>query len=343
MSLPPRKISIAPMLDWTDRFYRYFARQITRHTWLYTEMVNTGAILHGQRERFLKFDACEHPLAIQLGGSEPAALASCARIAEEWGYDEVNLNVGCPSERVQSGSFGACLMAEPLHVADCMKAMQDQVSIPVTIKHRIGIDDVESYDYLRQFVETVARHSDTRVFIVHARNAILKGLSPKQNREIPPLKYHYVYQLKQEFPELEIHINGGITSLEQAQAHLQHVDGVMIGREAYHNPYCLAEVDRLIYGDDHPVPSREAIIHAIMGFVESEVASGVPLKHIARHILGLYQGLPGARHWRRMLSDATLLKPNDPQLLFKAIEDLHQRASQRADHASVAVSDSVSA
>ena len=209
-ALPPRRIAVAPMLDWTDRFCRYFLRLITRHAWLYTEMVTTGALVHGDRQRFLRFDETETPVALQLGGSEAADLARCAVWAEQWGYDEINLNVGCPSERVQSGAFGACLMAEPQLVADCLKAMQDKVSIPVTVKHRIGIDQVEDYDYLRNFVETVARQSDTRVFVVHARNAILKGLSPKENREIPPLKYPYVYQLKRDFPELEILINGGI-------------------------------------------------------------------------------------------------------------------------------------
>ncbi|MCB6183849.1 tRNA dihydrouridine(20/20a) synthase DusA [Leeia sp. TBRC 13508] len=329
MSLPPRKLAIAPMLDWTDRFYRYFARQITKHTWLYTEMVNTGAILHGNQERHLKFDECEHPVALQLGGSERNDLAACAKIAQEWGYDEVNLNVGCPSERVQSGAFGACLMAEPDHVADCLKAMQDQVSIPVTIKHRIGIDDVESYDYLREFVANVAQKSETTVFIVHARNAILKGLSPKENREIPPLKYDYVYRLKAEFPELEILINGGIKTLPDTFTHLQHVDGVMIGREAYHNPYLLANVDAEIYGDDHPVLSREEVIANIMPFVEGCIAEGVPLRHISRHILGLYQGLPGARHWRRQLSDANLLKANQASLISETVKLMEAHLSRR--------------
>lgn len=318
-ALPPRRLAIAPMLDWTDRFYRYFFRQISRHAWLYTEMVNTGAILHGDRERFLRFDPLEQPVALQLGGSDPADLARCARLAEQWGYDEVNLNVGCPSERVQSGSFGACLMAEPSLVADCLQAMQDQVTIPVTVKHRIGINDVEHYDYLRQFVETVATCSYTKVFIVHARNAILKGLSPKENREIPPLKYPYVYQLKAEFPELEILINGGITTLEQAEGHLQHVDGVMIGREAYHNPYALIQTDARLYGDPHPLPTRTSVLQAFLPFVEQELRAGVPLKFMARHILGLFQGCHGARVWRRMLSDASRLRANDPQLLLEAL------------------------
>ena len=321
MPLPPRTLSIAPMLDWTDRFYRQFARQITRHTWLYTEMVTTGALLHGNRDRFLRFDPCEQPIALQLGGSDPAALAQCAKVAEQWGYDEVNLNVGCPSERVQEGSFGACLMAEPQLVADCVKAMRDVVSIPVTVKHRIGIDKVEEYDYLRNFVDVVAA-AGCQTFIVHARNAILKGLSPKQNREIPPLKYDYVYRLKQQRPELEIIINGGITTLEQTDEHLRHVDGVMIGREAYHNPYLLVEADARYYGDHHAQPSRAEIIEALMPFVEQEVKDGVPLKIITRHILGLFQGMRGARYWRRQLSDHVQLKPNDPQLIVQTLQQM---------------------
>lgn len=321
MPLPSRTLSIAPMLDWTDRFYRQFARHITRHTWLYTEMVTTGALIHGNRDRFLRFDPCEQPIALQLGGSDPVALARCAKLAEQWGYDEVNLNVGCPSERVQEGSFGACLMAEPQLVADCVKAMRDVVSIPVTVKHRIGIDKVEEYDYLRNFVEVVAA-AGCETFIVHARNAILKGLSPKQNREVPPLKYDYVYQLKRERPELEIIINGGITTLEQTDEHLRQVDGVMIGREAYHNPYLLVDADRRYYNDDHPQPSRADIIEALMPFVENEVKDGVPLKIISRHILGLFQGMRGARYWRRQLSDHVLLKPNNPQLIMQTLQQM---------------------
>ena len=309
------------MMDWTDRHCRYLHRLLTRHTLLYTEMVTTGALLHGNRDRFLRFDPCEQPIALQLGGSDPAALAQCAKIAEQWGYDEVNLNVGCPSERVQEGSFGACLMAEPQLVADCVKAMRDVVSIPVTVKHRIGIDKVEEYDYLRNFVDVVAA-AGCQTFIVHARNAILKGLSPKQNREIPPLKYDYVYRLKQERPELEIIINGGITTLEQTDEHLRHVDGVMIGREAYHNPYLLVDADRRYYNDDHPQPSRAEIIEALMPFVEQEVKDGVPLKIITRHILGLFQGMRGARYWRRQLSDHVLLKPNKPQLIMQTLQQM---------------------
>ena len=319
-----RRLSVAPMLDWTDRFYRHFARLITRQSWLYTEMVTTGALLHGDRQRFLRFDPIEHPLALQLGGSDPGDLARCARMAEQWGYDEVNLNVGCPSERVQSGAFGACLMAEPELVADCLKAMQDAVSIPVTVKHRIGIDRIEGYDYLRDFVATVATRSDCRVFVVHARNAILKGLSPKENREIPPLKYPYVHRLKQEFAELEIVINGGFARWSDIEAQLGQVDGVMVGREAYHNPWILVEADRRAFGDDHPLPTRAGIIAGLMPFVEAEVADGLALKHVARHLLGLYQGCPGARNWRRMLSDHTLLRHNDPGLLLRAVDEVER-------------------
>ncbi|WP_249384044.1 tRNA dihydrouridine(20/20a) synthase DusA, partial [Chitinivorax sp. B] len=308
-----------PMLDWTDRFYRHFARLISRHTWLYTEMVTTGALIYGEREKFLRFDDIEHPIAIQLGGSEPADLVTCARLAVDWGYDEINLNVGCPSERVQSGAFGACLMAEPLLVADCLKAMQDVVDVPVTVKHRIGINKIEEYSFLRDFVGQVHERSGCQVFIVHARNAILKGLSPKENREIPPLKYDYVYQLKRDFPALEILINGGITSHDAVTHHLQHVDGVMIGREAYHNPYWLAEVDARYYHDDRTPPTRSEVIHAFMPFVEASVLDKVPLPFMTRHILGLFQGQPGARQWRRTLSDAPMLKKSDARAILQAL------------------------
>jgi len=324
VTLPSRRISIAPMLDWTDRFYRRFAREISQHTWLYTEMINTGALIHGDRERFLKYDECEHPLALQLGGSDPAALAICAKMAGEWGYDEVNLNVGCPSERVQSGSFGACLMLEPNLVADCVKAMRDATSIDVTVKHRIGIDKIEDYSFVRDFIGHI-HEAGCNTFIVHARNAILKGLSPKENRDIPPLKYHYVYQLKQEFPALEIIINGGIATHDEIATHLQHVDGVMMGREPYHNPWILAEVDARYYGDDHPVPSRIEVMQNLRSFIEAELAAGTPLRSIVRHVLGLYQGQNGARRWRQMLSDAALLKNADFRLVEAALETVNRR------------------
>lgn len=290
------------MMEWTDRHCRFFHRLLSRDTWLYTEMVTTGALLHGDVPRHLDFDAAEHPVALQLGGSEPADLAHAARLGARWGYDEINLNCGCPSERVQRGAFGACLMAEPALVADCVKAMRDAVDIPVTVKHRIGIDAIETYDFVRDFVGHVA-DAGCGTFIVHARNAILKGLSPKENREIPPLKYDYAYQLKRDFPHLEIIINGGIVTLEDIDTHLAHVDGVMIGREAYHNPYLLAEIDRRFYDSDAPSASREAIEAALIDYAARQIERGAYLGAITRHALGLYRGVAGARGWRRTLSE----------------------------------------
>lgn len=307
MELSSRRVSVAPMMDWTDRHCRVFHRHISRHTWLYTEMVTTGALLHGDVARHLDFDAIEHPVALQLGGSEPQDLACAAKLGEQWGYDEINLNCGCPSERVQRGAFGACLMAEPDLVADGVKAMRDAVQVPVTVKHRIGIDDVESFSFVEDFVGKIAEAGCT-TFIVHARNAILKGLSPKENREIPPLKYDYAYRLKQAFPQLEILINGGIKTLDEVELHLKHVDGVMLGREAYHNPYVLAEVDARFYGDASPVRSREEIEDLLIEYAAAQVASGQYLGAITRHALGLYHGVPGARGWRRVLSDPKRLK-----------------------------------
>jgi len=297
-----RYFAVAPMLDWTDRHDRYFLRLISRHTWLYSEMVTTGALLHGERARFLDFDPSEHPLALQLGGSDPAALAACAKMGEEWGYDEINLNVGCPSDRVQLGRFGACLMAEPALVADCVAAMRAAVRIPVTVKHRIGIDHQDSEAAFQHFVSTVAA-AGCEVFIVHARTAWLHGLSPKENRDIPPLDYARVYRLKQAFPHLCIVINGGIQHLAQVDAHLAQVDGVMLGREAYHNPYLLATVDSRYYGSTTPVPSRREILENLLPYVASHLAAGGQLQHLSRHILGLFQGVPGARRWRRYLSE----------------------------------------
>ncbi|WP_163833251.1 tRNA dihydrouridine(20/20a) synthase DusA [Spartinivicinus ruber] len=303
-----RTFAVAPMMDWTDRHARYFLRLISKHSLLYTEMVTTGAILHGDRQRFLDFNAEEHPLAIQLGGHEPDELAKCAKIAEEWGYDEVNLNVGCPSDRVQNGRIGACLMAEPKTVADCIKAMQDACSVPVTVKHRIGINGQESFEQLVEFVSTIAE-TGCDTFIVHARIAILEGLSPKENREIPPLKYDWVYQLKSLFPSLSIIINGGITTLGQVQEHLIHVDGVMVGRAAYQTPYLLADVDKLLYQCKKPAPNRHQVIEQFIPYIEQQMATGTRLHHLTRHILGLFQGLPGARLFRRHLSENTH-KPN---------------------------------
>jgi len=313
-----RRISVAPMMDWTDRHCRYFLRLFSRHTLLYTEMVTTGAILRGDAERFLRFDAAEHPVAVQLGGSDPADLAAAAKIAAQFGYDEINLNVGCPSDRVQSGRFGACLMAEPELVRDCVKAMQDVVDIPVTVKHRIGIDAADSYDHMRQFVETVAASGCT-TFIVHARKAVLGGLSPKQNREIPPLKYAYVYRLKQSFPELEVLINGGLTTHEIIAEQLTHVDGAMIGREAYHNPYLLAEVDQRYFGSEEPVLSRVEIIEKFLPYIEQQLAAGTRLNHITRHILGAFSSQPGGRLWRRYLSEHAYQKNAGPEVIEQAL------------------------
>ena len=322
--LPPRRLSVAPMMDWTDRHCRYFHRQITRHTWLYTEMVTTGAIIHGDQPRHLDFNEAEHPVALQLGGSEPDDLAQSAKLGERWGYDEINLNCGCPSERVQRGAFGACLMAEPQLVADCVKAMRDAVSIDVTIKHRIGINEVESYDFVRDFVGSIA-DAGCRTFIVHARNAILKGLSPKENREIPPLKYEYAHQLKRDFPDLEIIINGGIKTLDEIDAHLRQVDGVMIGREAYHNPWLMAEFDRRYYGDldgnDSAPRDRVQVIEAMLPYIRAQLTSSGPrLNTITRHMLGLMAGLPGARAFRQVLSDSKQLAAGDAELLLRAAE-----------------------
>ncbi len=290
------------MLDCTDRLFRYFARLISRRTLLYSEMLTTGAILRGEQERLLRFDPLERPLALQVGGSEPAEMAKSARIAESWGYDEVNVNVGCPSERVQSGRFGACLMAEPRRVAQCVAEMRAAVRIPVTVKTRIGVDQRDRYEDLAEFVEVVAT-AGCHTFIVHARKAWLAGLSPKENREVPPLRHDRVQRLKQDFPHLEIVLNGGISSVEQAAGLLSGVDGVMIGREAYHNPWMLAEADALIFGEPPVTLSRQGVIEALLPFVEQELAAGTPLHRITRHLLGLFQGVPGARAWRRHLSE----------------------------------------
>jgi tRNA-dihydrouridine synthase A len=330
--LPTRRLSVAPMMDWTDRHCRMFHRQITRHTWLYTEMVTTGALLHGDVARHLDFNDEEHPVALQLGGSEPADLAQSARLGEQWGYDEINLNCGCPSERVQKGAFGACLMAEPALVADCVKAMRDAVSIDVTVKHRIGIDDAESYEFVRDFVGTIA-DAGCNTFIVHARNAILKGLSPKENREIPPLRYAYAYQLKRDFPQLEIIVNGGIKTAAEIDAHLAQVDGVMIGREAYHNPYLMAAFDARYYQDEAPVKSRAEILESMLPYIHAQLArygkagGGLKLNSITRHLLGLMTGMPGARAYRQTLSDSVKLRADDPFLIMHALAQMQPIAA----------------
>ncbi|MGJ0484999.1 MAG: tRNA dihydrouridine(20/20a) synthase DusA [Methylomicrobium sp.] len=317
---PPHVFSVAPMLDWTDRHCRFFHRLISQQATLYTEMLTTGALLYGDRQRFLQFDPSEHPLALQLGGSDPADLAACAKIAEDFGYDEVNLNVGCPSDRVQNGRFGACLMAEPALVAECVAAMQDAVTIPVTVKSRIGIDDRDSYEELVHFIGTVAG-AGCKAFIVHARKAWLKGLSPKQNREVPPLRYDTVYRLKRDFPQLRIVLNGGITTLEQAEETLQHgVDGVMMGREAYHNPYILTEVDRRLYGSQANTIPRAEIVDKLSHYIEDQLAQGVRLHSITRHILGLFHGEPGARSWRRHLSEQGVKYGADASVVREALK-----------------------
>ena len=290
------------MMDWTDRYDRYFLRLISRRALLYTEMVTALAVVRGDRQRLIGFDGAEHPLALQLGGSDPALLAEAARIGEDFGYDEINLNVGCPSDRVQSGRFGACLMAEPGLVAQCVAAMGSAVRIPVTVKCRIGIDDQDEEEALNSFVDTVAA-AGCESFIVHARKAWLDGLSPKQNRDVPPLNYGLVYDLKRRRPDLDVSINGGIGDLDAAAAHLAHCDGVMLGRAAYQSPYILAEVDRRFFGGQDPVPSRAEIVMELMPYVERRLAQGVRLNQITRHILGLYQQVPGARLWRRHLSE----------------------------------------
>jgi len=312
-----RTLSVAPMMDWTDRHCRYFHRLLAPSALLYTEMVTTGAIIHGDAARYLAFNLEETPLALQLGGSDPNDLAACARIAEQRGFNEINLNVGCPSDRVQRGRFGACLMLEPDLVRDCVSAMRDAVDIPVTIKTRLGVDDHYSYAYMSDFVGQVAE-SGCSVFIMHARKAILAGLSPKQNRDVPPLHHDWVYRLKQESPELEIIINGGIDSVESARQHLEKVDGVMLGRVAYHTPWVLAECQQQFL-HEQVINSREKIILLMSEYLERQVRAGTAVKHVSRHLLGLFHGLPGARAWRRYLSENAFKDDNNTELLNQAL------------------------
>lgn len=314
-----RTFTIAPMMDWSDRHCRYFWRQLTRRAPLYTEMVTTGALIHGDRERFLFFRAEEHPVALQLGGSDPADLARCARWAQDFGYDEVNLNCGCPSDRVQSGAFGACLMAQPERVADGVAAMRDACDLPVTVKHRIGIDDMQHYENMLAFIDPVAK-AGCGTFIVHARKAWLQGLSPKQNRDIPPLNYDWVYRLKRDFPTLEIIINGGIRDFEACSTHLAHVDGVMLGREAYQNPWLLSQVDSHFYGDSDPVTTPLAVVDRMLPYIDRELASGTALKHITRHMMGLFTGRPGARRFRRHLSENAHRPGAEGRVLQEAVQ-----------------------
>lgn len=324
-----RRLSVAPMLDWTDKHCRYFLRQISRHTLLYTEMVTTGAIIYGKGD-YLAFNDAEHPVALQLGGSDAADMARCAALAQQRGYDEVNINVGCPSDRVQNGRFGACLMAEPQTVADCVGAMQAEVDIPVTVKSRIGIDEMDEYQDLTRFVEQVAAGGcDT--FIVHARKAWLKGLSPKQNRDIPPLIYERVYHLKEQFPELHISLNGGVKTLDDVDLHLGHIDGVMIGREVYANPYLLAEVDKRYFAEQTALPpSRDQVVMLMLPYIQQHIAQGGRLWHVARHMLGLYQGQIGARVWRRYLSQHGPQAGATEQVLLDALAQLQATREQAA-------------
>ncbi len=309
-------ISVAPMMDWTDRHCRYFHRLLAPSARLYTEMVTTGAILHGDRDRLLGFHEAEHPVALQLGGSEPGELAECARVGQKWGYDEINLNVGCPSDRVQRGRFGACLMREPGLVRDCLAAMRGAVDVPVTVKTRLGVDELYDYDYFRNFVDTAAE-SGCREFVVHARKAWLSGLSPKENREVPELRPDWVLQLREDRPDLTIVINGGVRSVETVIKYLSVLDGVMLGRAAYQNPWVLAECEAAVTGTD--LPTRESVIEAFSKYMEEQVALGVPVKHITRHVLGLFQGMPGAKAWRRYISERAHLDDSNSGLLLDAL------------------------
>jgi len=320
------------MMDWTDRHCRFFHRLLTRRALLYTEMVTTGALIHGDVPRHLRFNAEEHPVALQLGGSEPADLAHCAKLGQDWGYGEINLNCGCPSERVQRGAFGACLMAEPQLVADCVKAMVDVVDVPVTVKHRIGIDKTESYEFVRDFVGAVSE-AGCSTFIVHARNAWLKGLSPKQNREVPPLRYELVHRLKHDFPALRFSINGGIHESAQVDEQLRLLDGVMVGREAYHNPWWLVEWDAAFFGEAQKELTRETIEAQMCDYMVREAAEhGTPWSNAARHMLGLYNGLPGARRWRQVWSDHKLkgLSPHAVMEIAHAPADVDARQQMEA-------------
>lgn len=328
MTFPAHRFSVAPMLDWTDRHCRYFLRQISRHALLYTEMVTTGALIHGKGD-FLAYHQAEHPVALQLGGSNPSDMARCAEMAQSRGYDEVNINVGCPSDRVQNGSFGACLMAQPQLVAESVRAMQAVVDIPVTVKCRIGIDDMDEDADFQRFIEVVAA-AGCKHFIVHARKAWLQGLSPKENRDIPPLNYERVFRLKTQMPELTISLNGGIDNLADATQHLQQVDGVMLGREVYKNPYILAEVDRLFFADDQPMVSRAEVVMAMYHYAQAQIAQGARVWHIARHTLGLFNGQAGGRLWRRHLSQNGI-KPDQGADLFLAAYDIVLQAQQQAE------------
>ena len=320
-------VSVAPMMDWTDRHYRTFMRQLTKRSLLYTEMVTTGALLHGDKARHLDFSKEELPVTLQLGGDDPAALAECARLGEAWGYTEINLNVGCPSNRVQNGNFGACLMTQPELVADAIAAMRAVVDIPVTVKHRIGVDDLDSYEDMANFVSTVSQAKPER-FTVHARKAWLQGLSPKENRTIPPLRYADVYRLKQDLPELNIEINGGITSLDEVETHLRYVDAVMLGRAAYENPYLFAEVDARFYGASSPPPSRQEVVEKMLPYIEQQLERDIYLGRVTRHMLNLFKGQPGGRAWRRHLSENAHKPGAGPEVVLAALDRVPEDVRQ---------------
>ncbi len=322
--------SVAPMLDWTDRHCRYFLRLVSKQALLYTEMVTTGAIIYGKGD-FLGFNEEEHPVSLQLGGSDPVHMAECAVRAETYGYDEVNINVGCPSDRVQNGRFGACLMAEPDIVASCIKAMREKVSIPVTVKCRIGIDDMDDYKDLTQFIQVVS-DSGCESFIVHARKAWLQGLSPKQNREVPPLMYGRVYDLKKEFPHLNVSINGGVKTLDEVSEHLEHVDGVMVGREVYSNPYLLSDVDKRFFNNQHDPLDRESIVRVMIPYIDQHIANGGRTWHVARHMLGLFQGQPAGRVWRRYLSQNAVKQGAPSSVLEDALGVMAETKAQIQVH-----------
>ena len=322
-----RRFCVAPLLDLTTRHQRYFMRLISQHAVLYTEMITTGALIYGDRDRYLQYNDEEHPVAIQLGGSDPKDMAQCAKMAEDYGYDEININLGCPSERVQKGAFGACLMLEPELIAECIGEMQAATShTPITVKNRIGVDDHDSYDELTHFVNTIAA-AGCGTFIIHARKALLKGLSPKQNREIPPLSYPTVYRLKRDFPQIEFILNGGVKTVEESKEHLKLVDGVMLGREAYHNPYAMIEVDQQLYKSKNLILNRQQIIDLFIKYTEEQLSLAIPLNHMTRHILGLFHGQPGAKAWRRHLSENSTKKGAGIEVLQQAkeIQGIHQK------------------
>jgi tRNA-dihydrouridine synthase A len=321
-----RRLNVAPMMDWTDRHCRYFHRLLAPSALLYTEMVTSGAILHGNRDRLLGFNHEEHPLALQLGGSDPADLAECVRIARKRGYDEVNLNVGCPSDRVQRGRFGACLMREPELVRDCVQSMMEATDLPVTVKTRLGVDELDSYDYFSDFVSRVAESGCT-VFIVHARKAWLSGLSPKENRDVPELRYDWVYRFKHDNPQITVILNGGVTSTQQSLSHLDRLDGVMLGRAAYHNPWILTECQNAL-GQVTEISSRESAVRVMTDYAQRQVESGVPVKHVSRHILGLFQGMPGARSWRRYISENAHIDKENGRILLEAMQHMQNEVSR---------------